>query len=80
MARVLDRLDVVPREDYERLARRVSELERRLAAVTATQRRRVAARNRSLLSKLRRLPWRQTRPRPPLKRGARKPPALRLLA
>ena len=43
VARVLDRLDVVPREDYERLARRVSELERRLAAVTATQRRRVAA-------------------------------------
>ncbi|KUP95261.1 hypothetical protein [Thermobifida cellulosilytica] len=40
VARVLDRLDVVPRDDYDRLARRVAELERRLASVTAAQRRR----------------------------------------
>src|SRR5690606_20026308 len=43
VARVLDRLDLVPRDDYDRLARRVAELERRLAAVTAAQRRRAAA-------------------------------------
>lgn len=44
--RVLDRLDVVPRDEHDRLARRVAELERRLAAVTAAQRRRTAAEDR----------------------------------
>ncbi|TDQ47542.1 hypothetical protein [Actinorugispora endophytica] len=41
--RLLDRLDLVRRDEHDRLLRRVAELERRLASTAAAQRRRAAA-------------------------------------